>query len=128
MKKFLAICALMLAGVPVAAQTLNSGDVFYCMSNQIVESGERTNWKLTEYGTQKFKIKITRENVNFSGDGFFKNEIMDVSFFAANLLKADYKKIGRMALILNTQTAAKFTYGLTGLTGFIAMTADCDRF
>lgn len=127
MEKFLAVCALIVSGMPVAAEKLNSGDVFYCVSNAFAQSGDQTDWKLEAYAAEKFKIQITQEKVNFSHDGWFKNFNMNVNFFADHKLKA-IKDDYTITLHLRNKSEAKFTLTENSAYGFMAITANCDRF
>ena len=77
MKKFLLSCALMLAGVPVGAKdvyggNIKEGDVFYCVTTAFASSGTYTDWKLTEYSAEKFKVQIAKDEILIKGGNFFK--------------------------------------------------------
>lgn len=117
----------MLAGVPVAAEELNSGDVFYCESNVFAVSGSETDWKLKQYRDQKFKIKVTDEVVSFTSDGWFDGLRIGVAFFVGTRLEA--KSMGEsLAFTLTGGNKATFVYSHVGFHGFVSITADCDRF
>lgn len=123
MKKFLAICALMLAGVPVGAIDLNEKNTFNCVSTAFALSGETTDWNLKSFSPETFGMYSDGVLV-FIKDKNNTIPVMTVINKTEETLEAS-KEFDRVKIRLIDENNLKLVYTRMGYSGVSLMTADC---
>ena len=116
------IAFLMTIGTLVSADPFKEGDVFFCQTDGLVDFAKENNWKLKQYGSQKFKFQIKDQKLKFGEEGYFANTSEDISFMAQEIVRAK----GKYDIFVLDGNRFIFTAAYSA--GPVMMVGTCDKF
>ena len=102
------------------------GDVYYCQMTSYSETsleGKRTDYNLKKF---QFKLDQTKNAMVFGKGGYFSGSVLGL-WFAESVSYAESWYAGDN-LARAYFDKGKFLYSLTGTTGIVSISANCDKF
>ena len=110
------------------AAGVNSGDVFYCDTLEMVGINLQDNDDYTarKYQNGKFSFMITKDEIIFGDSSFLKNEIFLITLNEKYLIKAE-KKNHQLSLDYRTKPMI-LTHAGTWFKKSSMMVATCDQY